>query len=195
MKKILGVLIAGTFLLGACDTERDTPNTGNYGETDTEENENGEVSTGVAETDEVETIEADQDGDSELDDETMAELDQDLEEINWDEVHLTRRQFDTLLYELQDDLTADAEVDEETEIYIESVDFTDDIITITIINEDESEFSDFTTGFFAVFIDSFYRQLYLNSDYSDGTTHPHIIIQESDGDIITDQEDFIEFEE
>lgn len=192
MKKIVGILITSTLLLGACNTDSNDAEQDTYEDTTNDEQEEVLTEETGADDDVSEDVEEES---SELDDETLAELDQDIEEINWDEVHLTRAQFDSLLYELQDDLTVDTEEDEDTEIYIESVDFSDDTIRITVVNEDASEFSDFTTGFFAVFIDSFYRQLYLNSDYSDGTTHPHIIIQENDGEVITDQEDFIEFEE
>ncbi|WP_423188675.1 hypothetical protein ACO1PF_08760 [Alkalibacterium sp. f15] len=45
MKKILGIVMACVFLLGACDTEREPPRPGPYGENDVEENLNEEALT------------------------------------------------------------------------------------------------------------------------------------------------------
>ncbi|GEK89422.1 hypothetical protein SAMN04488100_12530 [Alkalibacterium putridalgicola] len=120
-------------------------------------------------------------------------MDQDFEEINWDDVHLTRSEFDASLTELQRSFNEDYEEEEDMDVRINNVDFSGDTIEITLTNDD-SEYADMTNNFLAAFLDSFYRQLYLQSDYSDGNTHPRIIIQTSDGEVITDQTDFMEYD-
>ncbi|SFC33369.1 hypothetical protein SAMN04488102_10533 [Alkalibacterium subtropicum] len=120
-------------------------------------------------------------------------MDQDFEEMNWDDVHLTRREFDASLSELQRSFNESYEEDEEMDVTINNVDFSGDTIEITLTNHDDSEYADMTDRFLAAFLDSFYRQLYLHSDYSDGDTHPRIIIQTSDGEVITDETDFTEY--
>lgn len=224
MKKFLGVFMASALLLGACDTEREPPAPNTYGEADLEENQTEEAATDETETDtdsdtaeeaqaeagtetdedeetDTETesdmtdMEEDDEEIAELDEDIRATLDQDFEEINWDDVHLTRGEFDASLYEFQENLNEDYEEDEDVDIYIDAIDFSGDTIEVTLTNNDESEFAEMTNGFIAAFIDSFYRQLYLRSDYSNGTDHPRIIVQTSEGDVITDREDFLEFEE
>lgn len=157
-------------------------------ETSSEPNSSEEVET---DTETVEEEESDEEDIEELDEDIRATLDQDFEEINWDDVELSRAEFDAALTEFQYNLNQDYEEDEEIDIYIDNIDFTGDTIEVTMTNNDDSEFAEMTNGFFAAFIDSFYRQLYLRSGYSDGTTQPRIIVQTTDGDVITDQEDFL----
>ncbi|SLC87749.1 Uncharacterised protein [Mycobacteroides abscessus subsp. abscessus] len=71
----------------------------------------------------------------------------------------------------------------------------DNTIEIVINNTDASEMSELTNGFFAIMMDTFSRQLYLNSDYSDGTNQPTIIIKDNAGTVISEETDFIEMEE
>ena len=208
MKRILGSMLVSTLLLGACNTDSESDTE----ESETEESISAELETETASADVEETEsdivsdEEETDLDEELTDAEVEDgsveavdlsvvMDEDFEEIDWDEVQLTRDEFDSILFEMQEDLNSDYEEDDEMAIVIDSIDFSGDTIHMYLTNHDESDFADFTSGFFAVFLDSLYRQLYLHSDYSDGTTHPRIIIQHTDGEVITDQDEFIEFEE
>ncbi|GEK92046.1 hypothetical protein [Alkalibacterium kapii] len=205
-KRYLGLLTVGVLFLGACSSEQDLTDSDTNGEAEivdapSEENDAGESDmdnrTNTEEPDSEQETANDTDLEevTELDEELQMTLGQDFEEINWDEIHLTRGQFDTALEEFQESTNAAYDEDESMDIYIDTVDFTGDTIEVTLTNNDKSEFSEMTNGLLAVFMDSFYRQLYLHSDYSDGNTHPLIIIKTSDGEIITDQKDFLEFEE
>lgn len=233
MRKRLGLMIAGTLLLGACgagdettepeteevtdldeEVETETEDTGEETETDSE-TEESESDSGTTDEemdsdnteDDMETETDASEEDTEMSSEPTEDeentdqavdlsviMDQDFEEINWDDVHLTRSEFDESLTELQRSFNEDYEEDEEMNVTINNVDFSGDTIEITLTNDDESEYADMTTNFLAAFLDSFYRQLYLRSDYSDGNTHPRIIIQTSDGEVITDETDFIEYD-
>jgi len=224
MRKFIGLFAASALLLLGCDTEQEPPNPDTYGEADVEEDRSEESVTDdtqpdtdtmddettsdtentetdmetedeIPEEDTASDFVADEDIPTELDEDLRATLDQDFEEINWDDVHLTRGEFGAVLYEFQENLNEEYEEEEDMDIYIDAIDFSGETIQVTLTNNDDSEFSEITNGFIAAFIDSFYRQLYLHSDYSDGTSHPRIIVQTSDGEVITDQEDFLEFEE
>lgn len=215
MKKKSVLFFASVFLLGACNTDDnstsgdDTDSVSTVEEaddsdleTENESNDRDDTDTtdsvdetdtnseSDAETDDIESFEYE-----DLDEETQAELDQDWENIDWENVRLTRDQFDAVLYDVQDNLNLQTGEDEEQAVYIENIDFDGETIEITLINNQQSEIADFATGMYAWVIDSFYRQLYLSSEYSNWEVQPRIIIIDQNGEVITDQMEFITFEE
>lgn len=217
MKKILTLFLASTVFLGACNaddnevaedeteevtTADETDETGM--EADDADNEMDDTGQETEETDDEtdtdfeEDTEADETEELEyddLDEETQAELDQDWENIDWENVRLTRSQFDAVLYEVQDNLNVQTGEGDEQTVYIDNIDFDGETIEITLVNTDTSEFAGFATGMYAWVIDSFYRQLYLSSDYSNWEVQPRIIIMDEEGEVITDETEFITFEE
>lgn len=224
MKKILGCLLASALFLGACNTdESGTPNDETEDismadETDETGVENDEMDSNMDDNDgddsEMATEEAyeDSDGDydneeeveaedtedfefEDLDEQTQAELDQDWENIDWENIRLTRAQFDAVLYDVQDNLNVETGEDGEETVYIDNIDFDGETIEITLINNQQSEIADFATGMYAWVIDSFYRQLYLSSEYSNWEVQPRIIITDQNGDVVTDATEFITFDE
>lgn len=218
MKKIYGLFLASALFLGACNngdsetTEDETEDISTTEQTDNtdvvDEEIDSETTDSEMDTDEEpeEDTNAD-DNDStdaddtedfefeELDEQTQAELDQDWENIDWENIRLTRAQFDAVLYEVQDNLNVQTGEDGEQDVYIENINFDGETIEITLINNQQSEIADFATGMYAWVIDSFYRQLYLSSEYSNWEVQPRIIIIDQNGEVITDQMEFITFEE
>lgn len=213
MIKLTGLIVMSALFISACNTDEETSDSeaevvietdaeGNIlsdGDTDIIDGDSEEEVDTDFETEEDTDIDSELSGTEEEDTNEAVDLsivmDQDFEDIDWNDVHLTRNEFDSSLLELQHNFNEDYEEDEEIDVTIDSIDFSGDTLEITLTNNDDSGFAEMTNGFLAVILDSFYRQLYLHSDYSDGDTHPHIIVQTSDGEVITDQEDFIEFEE
>lgn len=213
MKNVIGLFLASSLLLGACNNgdsetiEDDTEDISTTEQTDNTDVDDEETDSEMdtveepeenSDTDDDDSNEADETEDFEfedLDEQTQAELDQDWENIDWENVRLTRAQFDAVLYEIQDNLNVQAGEGEEQTVYIDNIDFDGETIEITLVNTDTSEFAGFATGMYAWVIDSFYRQLYLSSDYSNWEVQPRIIITDQDGDVITDETEFITFEE
>lgn len=202
-KKYLGLLVAGALLLGACGSDEETAEPDTSEETNVDESISDDNNMSETNEDtESETTDADEDSVTSEEGDTADQsedldlvLDQDFEDIDWDGVNLSKKEFKSSLSELKQNFNADYEAEEDMDLRIDSVDFSGDTIEIIMTNFDDSEYADMTNGLLAAFLDSFYRQLYLHSDYSNGSDHPHIIIKTSDGEIITDQKDFIEFEE
>lgn len=216
MKKIFALLLTSSIFLVACNTandevsDDDTEDVTTSEETDdTEVSEDldsdlDDTSSEAEESDEEADTDLEEDNEAEdadelefedLDEETQAELDQDWENIDWANVRLTRAQFDAVLYEVQDDLNLQTGEGEDQTVYIDTIDFDGETIEITLVNTDTSEFAGFATGMYAWVIDSFYRQLYLSSDYSNWEVQPRIIIMDEEGEIITDATEFITFDE
>lgn len=216
MRKIVALLLTSSIFLVACNTandevsDDDTEDVTTSEETDdTEVSEDldsdlDDTSSEAEESDEEADADLEEDTETEdaeelefvdLDEETQAELDQDWENIDWANVRLTRAQFDAVLYEVQDDLNLQTGEGEEQTVYIDTIDFDGETIEITLVNTDTSEFAGFATGMYAWVIDSFYRQLYLSSDYSNWEVQPRIIIMDEEGGIITDATEFITFDE
>lgn len=214
VRKMAALFLTSAVLLGACNTE-DSDTTGDNTEDlatdetmddntevadDSEDNgsedsdlasdERQETDSEVDETEETDDLEFE-----DLDEQTQSELDQDWENIDWENVRLTRSQFDAVLYDVQDNVNLQASEDDEPTITISGIDFDGETIEITLINTDQSEFADIATGMFAWVMDSFYRQLYLSSDYSNWEVQPRIIIMDENGEIISDESEFITFDE
>lgn len=106
-------------------------------------------------------------------------------------INLNKRQFKEYIESLDEQ----EETSEETLTIVSSSMPDDTTIEIIINNPDTSEMRELTNGFFTIMMDSFSRQLYLSSDYSDGSTQPTILIKDDTGNIISEETDFIEMEE
>lgn len=117
------------------------------------------------------------------------------EEVDWEKIHFNKRQFKEYIDSLDEQETNSSETGEGSLTVVSSSMVDDDTIEIIINNTDTSEMSELTNGFFALMMDTFSRQLYLNSDYSDGSTQPKIIIKDEANNIISEATDFIEMEE
>lgn len=215
-KTVMGLFMVSTLMLAACDTERETPVPDTYGEADGEENvvietdadgnAISEDETGMSGEEPEDDMETDtdtteEDGSVDEDPSSAVQgidmenlLNMNMQGINWDDTHVTTDQFDSLLYDFQDELNQQYEEDNGP-IAIDSIDHSDDIIEITITNSEDSDPESYTNMAFATFFDTFYRQLYLNSDYSDGTSQPHIIVENSEGEVITDMKGLLEMSE
>ncbi|WP_034552450.1 hypothetical protein [Carnobacterium funditum] len=177
--KMSALTIACIFILGACGTE-ETSNNDSYPE--------------VVES---ESITPKEDGLDKLDQSTTDEFAKigSVEEIDWEKINLNKRQFKEYIESL-DEREVGNNVDSEDSPKIVSSLMTDDnTIELVISNSDKSEMSEITNGFFTLIMDSFSRQLYLNSDFYDGTTHPTIIIKDDEDHIISDATDFIKMED
>lgn len=185
-KKLITLSLASTLLL-ACGNGEDEE----IAETDTEEIEEESDDT----NDESTAEEPEETEEEESWEEAMEDVELDLEneeEIPWDDIHLTQSQFDGFL----DDFLTDMDEDPEESIVVEEYDFDEETIHIYISNqEEEPELAEFSNSFFALVTDSFVRQFYLHSDYSDEDIHPLIIIEDVEHGIISELADFAEFEE
>ncbi|MFL2100053.1 hypothetical protein [Mycobacteroides abscessus] len=117
------------------------------------------------------------------------------EEIDWEKINFNKRQYKEYIESLDEQETDSSETGESTLTVVSSSMVDDNTIEIVINNTDASEMSELTNGFFAIMMDTFSRQLYLNSDYSDGTNQPTIIIKDNAGTVISEETDFIEMEE
>ncbi|MGP6138615.1 hypothetical protein [Jeotgalibaca sp. A127] len=117
------------------------------------------------------------------------------EEIDWEKINLNKRQFREFIESLSDMTTEEYDGEEQTIAIISSTMTDDDTIEFIINNPDKSEMSALSNGLFALVMDSFSRQMYLSSDFSDGNTHPTIYIKDNVGNIISEASDFIEMED
>lgn len=112
------------------------------------------------------------------------------DEIPWDQIQLTQAQFDDFLNQFAE------ESDEDGEMLITNIDFDGSTIHIYLENEEtDTDAAQFANSFFALVTDSFVRQFYLHSDYSNGETHPLIIIEDVNHGVVSELDDFVEFEE
>lgn len=120
-----------------------------------------------------------------------------FEDIDWDNIHLTKAQFDDFLNEMrQNQMEIDEEGEMDVEIKILGIEFNGDVIEYTITSTDETDFAnEFARAMYILMLDGFTRQFYLNSDYSNGEQHPTIIFYDEAGSVITENNNFIEFEE
>lgn len=181
MKKIRFLTILSSAVLFACGVEEDA----------TEEKPiDEELEQTIPETEEIE---------EESLEEAVANIDfdtGDIEEIPWDEIELSKGQFDDFLMELPDDTFDFEGADEKIEFEIQSLDFDGELIEFTLIdNGMEDVMAEFVRSFYIFMVDSYSRQFYLSSDYSDGDTQPKIIFYDKMGEIITENDEFIEIEE
>lgn len=117
------------------------------------------------------------------------------EEIDWEKINFNKRQFKEYIDSLDEQEAESSKTGESTLTVVSSSMVDDKTIEIVINNTDTSEMSEITNGFFALMMDSFSRQLYLNSDFSDGSIQPKIIIKDDAGNVISEETDFIEMEE
>lgn len=124
----------------------------------------------------------------------FAKFDSD-EEVDWEKINLNKRQFKEYVAAMEEQENQDSGDNEDSPIIISSLMKDDRTIEMIISNSDKSEMSELTNGFFTIIMDTFTRQLYLNSDFSDGTTQPTILIKDDEGTIISEATDFIETEE
>lgn len=113
----------------------------------------------------------------------------DQDKIDWDNIHLSKREFKKLLKNVEEESSGSEE-----DLLIEGIDFKKDTIHIKITNPEEDEsIAKFSNSLFAVILDSFIRQLYLQSDYSNGEKQPIIIIEDINHGIASELNDFSEF--
>lgn len=130
-----------------------------------------------------------------LDAATEAELGKEnIEDIDWEKVQLTKRQFREYIESLPDTYTDSAD-EEETLSVVSANMINDKTIEIVINNTDTSGFAELSNTFFAWILDSLNRQLYLHSDYSDGESHPTILIKDVKGTVISESDKFLETDE
>ncbi len=172
--KLLTTIGLCSFILGACGTEETSVKDSN--------------TTKIAQS---ESIVIEEPGLDELDQSTtdeIAKIGSEDEEIDWEKINLNKLQFKEYIESLDEQ----EETSEETLTIISSSMPDDNTIEIIISNSDKSEMSELTNGFFAIMMDSFSRQLYLSSDYSDGSTQPTILIKDNVGTIISEETNFIE---
>lgn len=177
--KLLAVLSVCGLILGACDAE--------------DNSKNDTSATKVSESEAV----VEEPGLDELDpaiSEELSKMGTD-EEVDWEKINFNKRQFKEYIDSLDEQEAESSETGESTLTVVSSSMIDDSTIEIVINNTDTSEMSELTNGFFTLMMDSFTRQLYLNSDYSDGSTQPKIIIKDNGGNIISEATDFIEMEE
>ncbi|AGY82855.1 hypothetical protein [Carnobacterium inhibens] len=175
--KLLTTIGICGFILAACGTEETSVNDSN-----------------TAEVAKSESIAVEESGLDELDQSTtdeLAKIGSEDEEIDWEKINLNKRQFKEYIESLDEQ----EETSEETLTIVSSSMPDDTTIEIIINNPDTSEMRELTNGFFTIMMDSFSRQLYLSSDYSDGSTQPTILIKDDTGNIISEETDFIEMEE
>lgn len=175
--KLLAILGLCSFVLAACNSEETNNN---------DSNTNKIVSS--------ESIAPEEPGLDELDQSVADEIAKigSEEAIDWEKINLNKRQFKEYIDSLDEQETENSE---ESISIISSSMPDNNKIEIIIKNPDTSGMRELTNGFFSIMIDSFSRQLYLNSDYSDGSTHPTILIKDDTENIISEETDFIEMEE
>ena len=177
--KLLAVLGTCGFILGACsgeDTGNDDSDAAEVVESESVAEEPGLDDLDQSVTDEIAKIGSD-------------------EEVNWEKINLNKHQFKEYIESL-DEQEAESSEESEDSLTVTSSSMTDDsTIEIVINNPDTSEVSELTNGFFALMMDSFSRQLYVHSDFSDGTAQPTIIIKDDAGNMISEATDFIDTEE
>lgn len=116
-----------------------------------------------------------------------------FEEIPWEDIHLSKAEFDDFLNEMTDSPFEVAE-DDETEVELEvfNIDFDGEVIEYTITSVDEDDFmNEYSQAMYILMLDGFTRQLYLHSDYSNGEDQPTIIFYDEEGLVITENNDFI----
>ena len=173
--KVLGVSLLCMFALVGCSSPSEEVSAGNASSATPEES--------VASSSEVEEEFEDYDFEINMDNE---------DEIDWDSIHLTKGQFRKFLK----DFVTENDSDEEDGLLIKGADLNGSTIHISIETIAETEeIASFTNSFFAVVADSFIRQIYLHSDYSNGKTQPKIIIEDVNLGIVSEQDDFIDFGE
>lgn len=178
MNNIKGLILLSScaVILGACSTNETSP--GNY----------------TVKKEQSESIIPKEDGLDKLDKTTadeFAKFNSD-EEVDWKKINLNKRQFKEYVEAMEEQEDQDGE---DSPIIISSSMKDERTVEMIISHSDKSEMSELTNGFFTIIMDSFTRQLYLNSDFSDGTTQPTIIIKDEEGTIISEATDFIEMEE
>lgn len=187
MKVLLFVSMSGLFL-GACGTSDPSPN--------------DEIESAISASDDdttediKESVVTEEPSFQDLDDSIVQEIEKigTEDEVDWDKINLNKRQFREYIESLSDFITDESENDEEALSIVSSTMLDKKTIEIVINNPDKSEMSSFTNGLFALFMDSFSRQLYLSSDFSDGSAHPTIYIKDEEGNIISEASNFIEIE-
>lgn len=131
-------------------------------------------------------------------DEGIAEVEfeaDDLENLVWEDLHLTKDQFDDFLNELLDRPFNLKDLDDELdlEIEIKKIDFNGEEIDYTLRNMDDNTFlADFGQGLSIYTIDTFSRQYYLNSDYCKDAKQPLIRFYDEDGNLLSENSHFID---
>lgn len=177
--KLLAALGICGLILGACSTEDNSKN--DTSATEISENKASVEEPGLDELDLAVT-------------EELSKMGTD-EEVDWEKINFNKRQFKEYIDSLDEQETNSSENGENTLTVVSSSMVDEDTIEIVINNTDTSEMSELTNGFFALMMDSFSRQLYLNSDYFNGSTQPKIIIKDDAGNVISEATNFIEVEE
>lgn len=117
-----------------------------------------------------------------------------FDDIPWEDIHLSKAQFDDFLDEME---KSPIEVNEddvsEVDLEVFNIDFDGKTIEYTVSSVDEDDFvTEFSRAMYIFMLDGFTRQYYLQSDYSNGEDQPNIIFYDEGGSIITENNDFIE---
>src|SRR5699024_8700780 len=148
-------------------------------------------------TEEIEEVEMEEEANWEDAVEDIDLAEEDFDEIEWDKIHLTKAQFDDFLNEMRNNqMEVDEEDENDIEIQVLGIEFDGKTIEYTVTSAYEDNFmTEFAQGMYILMLDGFTRQFYLHSDYSNGEQHPTIIFNDEDGSVITENNDFIEFEE
>ena len=189
MKKLKRIVLASSiFLLFGCSSE-----------VEKDKNTNTQDADKVEEIDKLETEETEEIEETGWE-EAIGDIsltEDEFEDIDWDNIHLTKAQFDDFLNEMRKN---QMEVDEEGEMAVEikilGIEFNGDVIEYTITSTNETDFTnEFARAMYVLMLDGFTRQFYLNSDYSNGEQHPTIIFYDEEGSVITENNNFIEFGE
>ncbi|WP_373765506.1 MULTISPECIES: hypothetical protein [Jeotgalibaca] len=181
--KVLLFISLSSLILGACETSDRSPN--------------DDIDSDISTTESVKESKVTKEpGIQELDNSIIQEIEKigTEEEVDWDKINLNKRQFSEYIESLSDLVTDESDTDEDALSIISSTMIDNETIEIVINNPDKSEMSALTNGFFAIIMDSFIRQLYLSSDFSDGSTHPLIIIKDEENNMVSEASNFIEME-
>lgn len=119
----------------------------------------------------------------------------DLESIVWEDLYLTKAQFDDFLNELLDHPFNLNELDPELdlEIEIKKIDFNGEEIDFTLEDFEEEDFiGEFGQGLSIYMIDSFSRQYFLHSDYRVEEKQPTIRFYDEKGNLLSENNQFID---
>ena len=110
----------------------------------------------------------------------------DLEEIQWEEIRLSKAQFDDFLKEmLENPLELHENYKASDELEILAIDFDGEIIeyTITTVDLDDKDLMA-SQSMYIYMLDSFTRHFYLQSDYSEEGEQPIIIFYDEDRGVL-----------
>lgn len=183
--KLLTILGMSGFILGACSTAETSSNA-----METKNSQASEVA-------ESEAVSSEEPGLEEIDQTIIAEFSKfgSEEEINWDKIHLNKRQYTEFVGSMTDGSKGAEGTDKESIEILSSKIVDETTIEMVISNGDSSELSGFSNQLFAALMDTYLRKMYLHSDYYDGSTQPTVIVKDNENNVIIESTNFMETEE